>query len=128
MLDEDVLAWRLKDGQAEPKFVFDLLHARAVVEPAAAAMAARRHTPRTLAALEEAFADMERTAHDAALFALPDIRFHKAILTATDNDVMMTFGSPIDTALGIIVRIASQPPCSPATALHLHHAILDSHA
>src|SRR5262249_20385905 len=72
MLDEDVLAWRLKDGKAEPKLVFDLLHARAVVEPAAAAMAAQRHTPQTLAAIEQAFADMERTAHDAALFVPPD--------------------------------------------------------
>ena len=43
MLDADVLAWRLRDGRAEPKFVSDLLHVRAVVEPAAAAMAARRH-------------------------------------------------------------------------------------
>jgi len=29
MLDADVLAWRLRDGRAEPKLVFDLLHARA---------------------------------------------------------------------------------------------------
>src|SRR5262245_45801345 len=126
MLDEDVLAWRLKDGKAEPKFVFDLLHARAVVEPAAAAMAARRHTPQTLAALEEAFADMERTAHDAALFALPDIRFHKAILTATDNDVMMAFGALIETALGIFVRIASRHPGAPAPSVPLHRAILEA--
>ena len=61
-LDADVLAWRLKNGAAEPKFVFDLLHARAVVEPAAAAMAARSHTPQDLAAIEAAFADMERAA------------------------------------------------------------------
>ena len=29
MLDADVLAWRLRDGEAEPKLVFDLMHARA---------------------------------------------------------------------------------------------------
>ena len=93
MLDEDVLAWRFGSGRAEPKFVFDLLHARAVVEPAAAAMAARRHTPQTFAVIENAFADMAQMAHDAAQFAAPDIRFHRAILTATDNDVMMAFGA-----------------------------------
>jgi DNA-binding FadR family transcriptional regulator len=126
MLDADVLAWRLRDGRAEPKLVFDLLHARAVVEPAAAAMAARRHTPQTLAAIDAAFADMERTAHDAALFAEPDIRFHKAILTATDNDVMMAFGALIEAALGVFVRIASRHAGAPAPSVPLHRAILEA--
>ena len=126
MLDADVLAWRLKDSKAEPKFVLDLLHARAVVEPAAAAMAARAHTPQTLEAIETAFADMERTAHSAALFAAPDIRFHKAILTATGNDVMMAFGALIEAALGVFVRIASRHPEAPAPAVPLHRAILEA--
>lgn len=126
LLDEDVLAWRFRGGPAEPKFVFDLLHARAVVEPAAAAMAARRHTAQTFEAIEKAFADMERTAHDAALFAAPDIRFHRAILTATDNDVMMAFGALIEAALGIFVRIASRHPGAPVPSVPLHRAILEA--
>lgn len=126
MLDAEVLAWRLKDGKAEPKFVLDLLHARAVVEPAAAAMAARAHTPQTLVAIDTAFADMERTAHSAALFAEPDIRFHKAILTATGNDVMTAFGALIEAALGIFVRIASRHPDAPAPSVPLHRAILEA--
>jgi DNA-binding FadR family transcriptional regulator len=126
MLDAGVLAWRLKDGKAEPKFVLDLLHARAVVEPAAAAMAARAHTAATLRAIESAFADMERAAHSAVLFAEPDIRFHKAILTATDNDVMMAFGALIEAALGIFVRVASRHSDAPAPSVPLHHAILEA--
>jgi GntR family galactonate operon transcriptional repressor len=126
MLDADVLAWRLKDGKAEPKFVLDLLHARAVVEPAAAAMAARARTAQTLEAIETAFADMERTAHSATLFAEPDIRFHKAILTATGNDVMVAFGAFIEAALGIFVRIASRHPGAPAPSVPLHRAILET--
>jgi DNA-binding FadR family transcriptional regulator len=126
LLDADVLAWRLKDGRAEPKFVLDLLHARAVVEPAAAAMAARARTPQTLQTIETAFADMQRAAHSAALFAEPDIRFHKAILTATDNDVMMAFGALIEAALGIFVRIASRHPEAPAPSVPLHGAILEA--
>ena len=125
-LDADVLSWRLKDGKAEPKFAIDLLHARAVVEPAAAAMAALRHTPETLRPIEEAFADMQRTAHSAGLFAAPDIRFHKAILTATNNDVMMAFAALIEAALGVFVRIASRHAEAPAPAVPLHGAILDA--
>ena len=69
---------------------------------------------------------MERTAHDAALFAGPDIRFHKAILTATDNDVMMAFGALIEAALGIFVRIASRHRGAPAPSVPLHRAILEA--
>jgi DNA-binding FadR family transcriptional regulator len=83
MLDADVLAWRLVGGRAEPKFVADLLHLRAIVEPAAAAMAARGHTRKTLKAIETAYAEMECAAHDALLYADPDLRFHKAILATT---------------------------------------------
>ena len=126
MLDADVLAWRLKDGQAEPKFVFDLLHVRAVVEPAAAAMAARSHTPKTLGGDRGAFADMERAAHDATLFADPDMRFHKAILAATDNDVMAAFGALTEAALGMFVRVASRHAGAPAPSVPLHRAVLEA--
>lgn len=124
MLDADVLAWRLKNGEAEPKFLFDLLHVRAVVEPAAAAMAARSHTPETLQAIEAAFVEMERTAHDPIQFADPDIRFHKAILAATDNDVMVAFGALTEAALGVFVRAASRHAGAPAPSVPLHRAVL----
>lgn len=125
-LDADVLAWRLKDRAAEPKFVFDLLHARAVVEPAAAAMAARSHTKKTLAAIEAAFAEMERTAHDARQFADPDRRFHKAILVATGNDVMAAFAALTEAALDAFVRIASRHPGAPGPSVPLHRAVLEA--
>lgn len=124
MLDADVLAWRLKSGKAEPKFVFDLLQVRAAIEPAAAAMAARGHTAQRLKAIEDAFADMEKSAHDAAAFAAPDIRFHKAILAATGNDFIAAFGALIETALGAFVRIASRHEGAPAPSVPLHRAIL----
>jgi len=126
MLDADVLAWRLRDGQAEPKFVSDLLHVRAIVEPAAAAMAARSHTRRSLEPIEEAFAEMERAAHDPAAFADPDRRFHKAILVATGNDVMVAFAALTEAALGAFVRIASRHPGAPAPSVPLHRAVLEA--
>jgi DNA-binding FadR family transcriptional regulator len=80
----------------------------------------------TFAAIETAFADMQKAAHSAALFAEPDIRFHKAILTATGNDVMMAFGVLIEAALGVFVRIASRHPDAPAPSVPLHRAILEA--
>ena len=126
MLDADVLAWRLRDGRAEPKFVSDLLHVRAVVEPAAAAMAARGHTRKSLKPIEEAFAEMERAAHDRVAFVDPDRRFHKAILVATGNDFMVAFAALTETALGAFVRIASRHPGAPAPSVPLHRAVLEA--
>jgi GntR family galactonate operon transcriptional repressor len=97
-----------------------------VIEPAAAAMAARNHTPQTLRAIEEAFAEMELAAHDAARFAEPDIRFHKAILTATGNDFFVAFGALTEAALGVFVRIATRHPEAPTPAVPMHGAILDA--
>ena len=124
LLDADVLAWRLDAGEGESKFVADLLHVRAVIEPAAAAMAALRHDDATLAAIEAAFAGMERTAHDRELFAAPDLAFHKAILAATGNDVMMALGALIEAALGAFLRIASRHPGAPGPSVPLHGAVL----
>jgi DNA-binding FadR family transcriptional regulator len=126
MLDADVLAWRLRDGRTEPKFVADLLHVRAVVEPAAAAMAARSHTKKNLEPIEQAFAEMERTAHDRVAFVDPDRRFHKAILVATGNDFMVAFAALTETALGAFVRIASRHPGAPAPSVPLHRAVLEA--
>ncbi|HTR84966.1 MAG TPA: FadR/GntR family transcriptional regulator [Reyranella sp.] len=126
MLDADVLAWRLGNGRAEPKFVADLMHVRAIVEPAAAAMAARAHTRKTLKAIEDAYAEMERAADDAALYADPDRRFHKAILSATGNDFMAAFGALTEAALGIFVRIASRHAGAPGASLPLHRDILEA--
>lgn len=126
MLDADVLAWHLKSRRAEPRFVRDLLAVRAVVEPAAAAMAAREHTKRTLKAIEQAFAEMERTAHDAVRFVDPDRRFHKAILLATGNDFMAAFAALTEAALGAFVRIASRHPGAPLPSVPLHRAVLEA--
>ena len=69
---------------------------------------------------------MERAAHSAALFAEPDVRFHKAILTATDNDVMTAFGALIEAALGIFVDVATRHPGAPAPSVPLHGAVLEA--
>ena len=126
MLDADVLAWRLKHKRAEPKFVADLLAVRAIVEPAAAALAAQHRTAKALKEIERAFADMERTAHAAALFVDPDRRFHKAILVATGNDFMVAFAALTETALGTFVQIASRHPGAPLPSVPLHRAVLDA--
>lgn len=123
MLDSQVLAWRLSLAP-EAKFASDLLHMRAVIEPAAAAAAALHRSEAALREIERAFADMVDASHDAALFAEPDLRFHKAILAATGNELMVAFGALVEAALSVFLRIASRHAGAPAPSIPLHGAIL----
>ena len=123
MLDSQMLAWRLSLAP-ETKFVSDLLHMRAVIEPAAAAAAALHRSEAALQEIKSAFADMVGASHDAALFAEPDLRFHKAILAATGNELMVAFGSLIEAALYAFLRISSRHAGAPAPSIPRHEAIL----
>jgi DNA-binding FadR family transcriptional regulator len=123
MLDSQMLAWRLSLAP-ETKFVSDLLHMRAAIEPAAAAAAALNRSEATLRDIRTAFADMVSASHDAALFAEPDLRFHKAILAATGNELMVAFGSLIEAALYAFLQISSRHAGAPAPSIPLHEAVL----
>lgn len=67
---------------------------------------------------------MVSASHDAALFAEPDLRFHKAILAATGNELMVAFGSLIEAALYAFLQISSRHAGAPAPSIPLHEAIL----
>ncbi len=99
MLDPDVLAWHLKTAPNED-FITDLFELREMVEPAAAALAAAGRTETTLAPIAAAYADMVRYKNGGTGELIQaDLRFHQAILEATDNYFVGAFGSLIHAAL-----------------------------
>ena len=86
LLDADIIRWQFA-GRADPAFLENLAEVRAIVEPSAARLAALRHTPDDLATLRSALKDM-KVAEDAAEAVEADLRFHKALLTATHNELL----------------------------------------
>ena len=93
MLDPDVLAWRL---EAEPgdDFYMTVFETRRLIEPAVAALAAKRATEAEIAELEAAFARMEESVgHDMATYIEADIRFHEVILVGCHNELLTNLGS-----------------------------------
>ncbi|GHH73013.1 GntR family transcriptional regulator [Streptomyces sulfonofaciens] len=102
LLDADVLRWRFAEGAAsEPDSV--LLHnldeVRGIVEPAAARLAAERRTGADLAALEaalEAMGEEGGTPHHAVE---SDLAFHRALLTATHNELLERMEMVIESGL-----------------------------
>src|SRR6478735_4339115 len=93
MLDPDVLAWRL---EAEPgdDFYMTVFETRRLIEPAVAALAAKRATEAEIAELEAAFARMEESVgHDMETYIEADIRFHEVILVGCHNELLTNLGS-----------------------------------
>jgi DNA-binding FadR family transcriptional regulator len=97
LLDSDVIRWRSEAGDTAA-VLRDLDEVRAALEPAAAAMAARRRTDADVGELDAALADMRAAAEPAAEVAA-DLRWHRALLRATQNQMLTRMDVFIEPAL-----------------------------
>ena len=114
LLDHDILSWYATAPNRE-KFLVALQQFRTIIEPEAAALAAINHTEKQMLAISEACREMavapslsERTA--------ADVRFHLAILQATNNELLIPLGVIIDQALNNLFMLITR------RAKDLHHA------
>jgi DNA-binding FadR family transcriptional regulator len=98
MLDPDVLKWHLESGPSE-EFIVDLFDLRQMLEPPAAARAARLASPETVAEISAAYDEMASSSDGSGDLIGADVRFHEAILVATQNPLIATLGVLIHTAL-----------------------------
>jgi len=126
MLDPDVLAWHLQTGPTED-FVADLYALRQMIEPAAAALAARHPTRATISRISAAYADMERFKDGAGDLIAADLQFHMAILEATGNLFVGALGGLIHAALLVTFRLSWEGAARiQDNRLHQHKAVLDA--
>jgi DNA-binding FadR family transcriptional regulator len=98
LLDPDVLAWMFHD-EPDPGFVTQLFELRAIIEPAASALAAERRTAVQLQRLQQALEGMERNGLDTAEGRAADQAFHAEILTATGNEALMGLINSISASI-----------------------------
>jgi GntR family galactonate operon transcriptional repressor len=128
LLDPDVLAWQ-QEGMPQPVFLRKLTEVRLIVEPAAAELAAKRARVPEVAALEAALRDMtealQRSPADFEAFDQADIRFHRAILQACDNDVLERMSAMVYSALLVSFHATSRLPGRARASLPRHRAILE---
>jgi DNA-binding FadR family transcriptional regulator len=125
LLDPDVLAWQFAAGPFA-RFIKDLFELRQMIEPQAAAMAARRAGQAEIGRIEQAYRGMEEAGNDSELWIDPDLRFHQAIIRATGNELLWPLGAIIETALATSFRLSSAHWDGPIHSLPLHRAILDA--
>ncbi|MFC3996234.1 FadR/GntR family transcriptional regulator [Nocardiopsis sediminis] len=91
LLDPDVVRWQIAAGAGDV-FFRDLAELRDALEPSAALLAARRRTDADVAELRAALVDIDdtaggQTAEEAEAAAQADLRWHRALLAATHNEL-----------------------------------------
>jgi DNA-binding FadR family transcriptional regulator len=102
MLDPIVLGALLASRHRQ-MIVRELLECRAVIEPEAAGLAAERHTPTTLAAVDEAFAALSAAKTQEGR-GLAELKLHRAVVGAADNRPLAQIAGPLLDAMEQLAR------------------------
>jgi DNA-binding FadR family transcriptional regulator len=125
MLDPDILAWLFAAGPnaAASEMLFEI---REIFEPSAAALAASRASKEQVAELRSAYDAMEAAGDNLDASVPADLRFHQLLLASTGNELLMSLGSMIETALAANFKASSLGPKRVMIALPKHKAVLDA--
>lgn len=125
--DTEVLAWQVANGM-DAAFRRHLAEVRHALEPAAAGLAARHRSSDDLSGMREAIGAMRREQTSEYAFARADLALHLRIAVASQNPMMRSLASVIETAL--LEAFTLSPPTR-SEGLHretvdLHERIVDA--
>ena len=101
-------------SERDEALITSLIEARRIIEPAAAALAAKRATAADLARIEQAYLGMElnlRTNLEACCEA--DLKFHVSVIAASHNVVLKGLTGTIEAALRATFAITNRTSLSP---------------
>jgi GntR family galactonate operon transcriptional repressor len=121
LLDSEVLSWRYS-SMKPLQFFTELFEIREMIEPEAAALAAARATAADIAEIETAFRSMEESQGNVTGIEA-DLRFHRGILAAGRNPLLLQMGNLISVGLYISHRFSKE---SFVIFLPKHRLVLDA--
>lgn len=104
LLDPDVVRWQF-EGRDDSQFLDDLAEVRGIIEPASARLAALRRTDADVAALEQAIDGMSAAARGDGDSIAADVAFHRALLAATHNELLVRMEVVLETGLAARDRL-----------------------
>ncbi|MBB5685977.1 FadR/GntR family transcriptional regulator [Sphingobium boeckii] len=125
LLDPDVLAWAFAE-EPDVEFVRNLFELRAIVEPAAAMLAAQRRDRDDLKVMKTALAAMRRHTLATELGRAADRDFHSAILNATRNDALMVLTASIGAAVNWTTQYKHRARALPRNPIPDHARVYDA--
>ena len=126
LLDPQVLSWHPDVGRDEA-LITSLIEARRIIEPAAAALAAKRATAADLAQIEQAYLGMERNVcTDLEACCEADLKFHVSVIAASHNIVLKGLTGTIEAALRATFAITNRRLASAQSrALSAHREVFE---
>jgi len=108
LLDKEVLRWATQSGQAL-HHAMGLVEFRLIFEPRASYLAAIRATDDEVATISSACDDLEACiGNPLDVMSEIDLRFHRAVLRASHNDILIHLGSLVASLMKIQVVTTSQ--------------------
>ena len=122
LLDVEVLAWRYS-AMPPAQFYHELFEIRLMIEPEAAFLAAQRASQKQIDAISEAYEGMAAASAAGTSGTEKDLAFHRGILAAGQNPLLLQMGNLIAVGLYISHRISSE---SYTVFLPLHKKVLDT--
>ena len=125
LLDPDVLAWAFA-GEPDIQLVRSLFELRAIIEPAAARLAAERRDRADLKKMKEALAGMRRHTLATDQGRAADRDFHDAILHATRNDALVTLSASIGAAVSWTTKFKQRARALPRNPIPDHVQVFDA--
>jgi DNA-binding FadR family transcriptional regulator len=125
VLDPDVLDWMFS-GQPDEQFIRDIFELRGVIEPAAAAFAAARHTSRHLEIMDRALVAMREHGLQTPEGQEGDQNFHTAILDAAGNEALASLSSSVGAAVRWTTRFKLRHSALPRDPIEEHVELRDA--
>ncbi|UAK26074.1 FadR/GntR family transcriptional regulator [Sphingomonas nostoxanthinifaciens] len=125
MLDPDVLAWAFT-GEPDIQFIRNLFELRAIVEPAAAALAAERRDRDDLKTMRAALTGMRRHTLATEAGRTADRDFHTAILNATQNAALVALSASISAAVTWTTQFKQRARALPRNPIPDHARVYDA--
>jgi GntR family transcriptional repressor for pyruvate dehydrogenase complex len=102
----------------------DVYEVRRMIEVEAAGLAAQRATQEDYEAMERAIAGMEANMADPEAYTRQDVAFHRAVVTATHNDLLVVLSNPVSDLLTEMVRASLRVRDAVKHGLDYHRRIL----
>lgn len=107
VLDPDVLAWSFESAP-QPDFVRGLFELREIIEPDAAALAAKNRTDDHLVLFRAALENMAKFPLETPEGQAADQRFHRTIFAAAGNEPLAALASTIAAAVKWTTRFKTR--------------------
>lgn len=122
LLDPDILAWTFA-GEVDEAFIRELFELRSIIEPEAAALAARRRSDADVARMTSALDEMTE-------YGLADVRgqaadqaFHRTILKASGNRPLSALAESVGAAVSWTTRFKQRHQPLPRDPIVEHRAV-----